>query len=79
MIAVYSASRSKAPLANEPMSGMRRKRGLTMPVRGNDSDHSHDKAHEDNVKLLIALRRALGTHAKTPTHVQAVGVKALQQ
>lgn len=46
-----------------------------MPVRGNDNDHSHDKAHEDNVKLLIALHRALGIHAKTPTHVQAVGVR----
>ena len=46
-----------------------------MPVRGNDNDHSHDKAHEDNVKLLIALRRALGTYAKTPTQVQAVGVR----
>jgi hypothetical protein len=75
MIAVYSASRSKALPANEPMSGMRRKRGLAMPVRGNDNDHSHEKAHEDNVKLLIALRRALGTHAKTPTQVQAVGVR----
>jgi hypothetical protein len=46
-----------------------------MPVRGNDN--SHDKAQEDNVKLLIALERALGralgTHAKTPTRVQTVG------
>ncbi|MDE1197579.1 MAG: hypothetical protein PW896_21055 [Pseudomonas sp.] len=50
-----------------------------MPVRGNDNDLSHDKAHEDNVKLLIALRRALGTHAKTPTHVRAVGVKNVLQ
>jgi len=50
-----------------------------MPVRGNDNDHSHDKAHDDNVKLLIALRRALGTHAKTPTQVQAVGVKNVGQ
>jgi hypothetical protein len=49
-----------------------------MPVRGNDNDHSHDKAHDDNVKLLIALRRALGTRAKTLTHVRAVGVKNLQ-
>ena len=49
-----------------------------MPVRGNDNDHPHDKAHDDNVKLLIALRRALGTHAKTPTHARAVGVKNLQ-
>ena len=43
-----------------------------MPVRGNAN--SLDKAQEDNVKLLIALGRALGTHAKTPTRVQAVGV-----
>ncbi|MFK3798456.1 MULTISPECIES: hypothetical protein [unclassified Pseudomonas] len=50
-----------------------------MPVRGNDADHSQDKAHEDNVKLLIALRRALGTHAKTPTQVRAVGVKSVGQ
>nr|WP_314577298.1 hypothetical protein [uncultured Pseudomonas sp.] len=50
-----------------------------MPVRGNDSDLSNDKSHEDNVKLLIALRRALGTHAKTPTHVRAVGVKNVLQ
>jgi hypothetical protein len=49
-----------------------------MPVRGNDNDHPHDKAPDDNVKLLIALRRALGTHAKTPTRVRAVGVKNLQ-
>jgi hypothetical protein len=48
-----------------------------MPVRGNDNEHSHDKAHDDNVKLLIALGRALGAHAKTPTHVRAVGVKHL--
>ncbi|GEM_PF-2242181 len=35
-----------------------------MPVRSSESDQSHDKTHEDNVKLLIALRRALGTDAK---------------
>ena len=50
-----------------------------MPVRGNNNVHSHDKSHDDNVKLLIALRRALGTHAKTPTQVQAVGVKNVGQ
>jgi hypothetical protein len=57
------------------MSGIT-KRGPIMPVRGNDN--ALDKAQEDNVKLLIALERALGralgTHAKTPTRVQAVGV-----
>ena len=46
-----------------------------MPVRSSESDHSLGKSHDDNVKLLIALRRALGTDAKTPTHVRAVGVK----
>lgn len=46
-----------------------------MPVRANYADQSQGKALEDNVKLLIALRRALGTQAKTPTQVQAVGVK----
>ena len=50
-----------------------------MPVRATDNDPSHDKAHDDNVKLLIALRRALCTHAKTPTQVQAVGVKNVGQ
>ncbi|MFJ3485620.1 hypothetical protein ACIPL1_19855 [Pseudomonas sp. NPDC090202] len=46
-----------------------------MPERAIHADQSHDKSHADNVKLLIALRRALGTHAKTPTHVQHVGVR----
>ncbi|MDH0749441.1 hypothetical protein N5D61_24260 [Pseudomonas sp. GD03842] len=46
-----------------------------MPLRENDADHGQGKASEDNVKLLIALRRALGTHAKTPTQIRAVGVK----
>lgn len=46
-----------------------------MPERASFNDHSHDKLFEDNMKLLIALRRALGAHAKTPTHAQAVGVK----
>jgi len=54
-----------------------------MPVSANATDHSYTdsyhKAQQDNVKLLIALRRALGTHAKTPTHVQAVGVKSVGQ
>ncbi len=46
-----------------------------MPVRCSKSDQSHEKMHEGNVKLLIALCRALDTDAKTPTHVRAVGVK----
>ncbi len=50
-----------------------------MLPRARESDPSNDRAHEDYVKLLIALRRALGTHAKTPTHVQAVGVKNIGQ
>lgn len=36
-----------------------------MPDRAIHADLSHDKIQADNVKLLIALRRALGTRAKT--------------
>ena len=50
-----------------------------MPERASFNDHSQDKLLEDNMKLLIALRRALGRHAKTPTQVQAVGVKNVGQ
>jgi hypothetical protein len=46
-----------------------------MQERARFNDHPQDKAHDDNMKLLIALRRALGTYAKTPTDMQAVGVK----
>jgi len=46
-----------------------------MPERAGFNDHSSDKGQDDHVKLLIALRRALSADAKTPTHVQAVGVK----
>jgi hypothetical protein len=35
------------------------------------------KSQDDHMKLLIALRRALHADAKTPTHVQAAGVKTL--
>jgi len=41
-----------------------------MPARGNDNHPSQQKTQEGNVKLLIALRRALGTNAKTPTLYQ---------
>jgi hypothetical protein len=34
---------------------------------------------DDNVKLLIALGRALSAHTKTPTLVQAVGVENMNQ
>lgn len=50
-----------------------------MPERAGFNDHSSDKVQDDNVKLLIALRRALSADAKTPTHVRAVGVKNVGQ
>jgi hypothetical protein len=78
MMSVYLLSRSQLMHASEPMSGMRT-RGPIMPQRVSFNDHPQDKAHDDNVKLLIALRRALGSHAKTPTHVQAVGVRNVTQ
>jgi hypothetical protein len=46
-----------------------------MLERASDNDQSPHKTPADNVKLLIALRRALTTHAKTPTHVRSIGVK----
>ncbi|HXR01292.1 MAG TPA: hypothetical protein VN798_12955 [Pseudomonas sp.] len=50
-----------------------------MPERASHNQYPQDKAHDDQVKLLIALRRALGSDAKTPTHVQAVGVENVGQ
>ncbi|HEY0286432.1 MAG TPA: hypothetical protein VGC62_05400 [Pseudomonas sp.] len=45
-----------------------------MPQHSANTQFHHQS---DHMKLLIALRRALNTDAKTPTHAQAVGVKTV--